>query len=132
MTVSSSAQSLLTVNARDFADCRLVAVSGRVDHTNSEAFASQMTEYSSGLPSGGGMVVDLGGLEFITSSGLRALLIAQRAVKKAEGQFIIVRIDGVVREVFRISKFDALMTVAEDVKAAVSMISTAASEAYSG
>lgn len=128
---SESSASPLTVTPRDIADCRLVSVAGKVDHTNSDDFLDELTRVSEMVPAGGGMVIDLGGLEFITSAGLRALLLAQRTVKNAGGTMVVSGISGVVKEVFRISKFDALLNVADTTQDAVGQISPAAAEAFS-
>jgi anti-anti-sigma factor len=115
-----------------FADCQLVSVRGRVDHTNSDQFQQGLTAAAREVPPGGGMVVDLGGLEFITSAGLRALLLAQRTVSAAGSRLVVCGIEGVVREVFRIARFDVLLSVADSTEQAIAQISPAAAEAYSG
>lgn len=122
--------STLTVRAETIADCRLVIISGRIDHTNSDQFLDDLSAHASEVESGGGMVVDLGEVEYITSAGLRALLLAQRTLSAAGARLVVTRISGVVKEVFRISKFDSLLSVAETTKAAVSQISPSAAEAF--
>ena len=115
-----------------YADCRVVHVSGRSDHTNAHRFHDELTSHAREVPKGGGMVVDLSGLEFITSAGLRALLVAKRTLSAAGAQLIVCGLKGVVREVFRIASFDALLTVADTTGQAVGRISPAAAEAYPG
>lgn len=132
MTSGTASQSHLSVTADDYADCRLVTVSGRIDHTNSERFQDLISAEVGRSTSGGGVVVDLTGLEFITSAGLRALLLAQRTVTGAGAKLVVTGIRGVVGEVFRISKFDALMSVAASPQEAVASISDDAAKAYSG
>ena len=122
----------LTVTSDDYADCRVVVVAGRVDHTNSDRFLEELTTLTKGVAEGGGLVTDLSQLEFITSAGLRALLMADRQVKSSQGKMVISGIEGVVKEVFRISKFDALLNVVDTAAEGVGMVSSAASEAYQG
>lgn len=129
--VDDSKKSDLTVTSENYADCRVVSVKGRVDHTNFEAFHEQLNEQTASLTKEGGMVVDLSKLEFITSAGLRALMLTHRAASAAGAQLIVSGIGGVVKEVFRISKFDALLNVAESTTDAVGRVSDSASEAYS-
>jgi len=129
--MTSANPSNLTVECQDFADCKVVSVSGRVDHTSSDRFLEDVGVHASAVPANGGMVIDLSGLEFITSAGLRALLLAQRTVNGAGGKLVVSGIRGVVKEVFRISKFDALLSVAETTDEAVGQISAAAAEAFS-
>lgn len=82
------------------------------------------------VPRGGGLVIDLSGLEF--STGLRALLLAQRTVTAAGARLVVCGIKGVVGEVFRISRFDTLLEVAGSTGEGVGQVSPAAAEAYSG
>lgn len=129
--MTSTNESSLSVTSQDFADCKLVSVKGRVDHTNSDRFLAELGAVSESVSKNGGMVADLSGLEFITSAGLRALLLAQRTVNMSGGKLVVCGISGVVKEVFRISKFDALLSVSDATDEAVGMISSAAAEAYS-
>ena len=132
MAVSETPPTALTISAEKYSDCCLVSVVGRVDHTNSDSFLKQLTAQAETVSQGGGMVIDLDRLDFITSAGLRALLLAQRTVTTSDGKLVISGVGGVVKEVFRIAKFDALLNVAETVGEAMSQISASAAEAYSG
>ncbi|MEM9139068.1 MAG: STAS domain-containing protein [Pseudomonadota bacterium] len=132
MTSENHTAPALSVLSEDYADCRLVRVSGRIDHTNSDGFLNDLSRMAEGVANGGGMVVDLGQLEFITSAGLRALLLAQKTLTAAGARLVVTQIKGVVQEVFRISKFDAILSVAETTDEAVAQISPQAAEAYSG
>ncbi|MEO1494030.1 MAG: STAS domain-containing protein [Pseudomonadota bacterium] len=130
--MTSSNASNLTIDCQDFADCKVVKVAGRVDHTTSDQFLEDIGAHANTVNSNGGMVIELSGLEFITSAGLRALLLAQRTVHGTGGKLVVSGIRGVVKEVFRISKFDALLSVSESTSEAVGQISAAAAEAFSG
>ena len=132
MGPAAASRSDLSTHSEGFADCRLIAVRGRIDHTNAERFHQSLSAEAREVPTGGGMVVDLGGLEFITSAGLRALLLAQRTVSAQGARLIVCGIKGVVREVFRIARFDTLLSVADSTEAAIAQVSPAAAEAYSG
>ena len=132
MGPADPSRSDLSTHSQVFADCRLISVQGRIDHTNSECFQDRLGAAARDVPKGGGMVVDLGGLDFITSAGLRALLVAQRTVSAAGSKLVVCGIEGVVREVFRIARFDVLLSVADSTEAAVAQVSPAAAEAYTG
>lgn len=132
MGSAKTSRSDLSTHSQDFADCRLVSVRGRIDHTNAERFGEGLAAEAREVPAGGGMVVDLGGLEFITSAGLRGLLLAQRTVSAAGARLVVCGVRGVVREVFRIARFDTLLSVADSTEAALAQVSPAAAEAYSG
>ncbi|MEM7060306.1 MAG: STAS domain-containing protein [Pseudomonadota bacterium] len=128
--MTTAQNSTLTVRTETIVECRLVRISGRIDHTNSDNFLEELSVHAAEVSEGGGMVVDLGEVEYITSAGLRALLLAQRTLTAAGARLVVTRISGVVKEVFRISKFDSLLSVSETIKAAVSQISPSAAEAF--
>jgi anti-anti-sigma factor len=132
MGPADPSRSDLSTRSETFADCRLVRVQGRIDHSNAERFGQSLGAEAREVPKGGGLVVDLGGLEFITSAGLRALLLAQRTVSAQGARLVVSGVRGVVREVFRIARFDTLLSVADSTEQAMAQISPAALEAYSG
>lgn len=98
-------------------------VSGRVDHTNAAAFLSELEGATSSFKGKTGMVIDLSGLEFITSAGLRGLIIAQKKLSAAGGKLAISGLTGTVADVFRISRFDTLFPVADTADAAAALVS---------
>jgi len=132
MAAGDPASSDVRVAAEDCADGRLVTVSGRVDHTNSDTFLTALGAEADRVAKGGGMVVDLAGLEFITSAGLRALFLTNKRLAEAGRIFVVTGLKGVVKEVFRISNFDAILNVAGGVRAGLEQISPEAAAAYRG
>lgn len=132
MASANPSRSGLSTTSETFADCRLISVHGRIDHTNAEHFQQSLDAEAREVPEGGGMVVDLGGLEFITSAGLRALLLAQRMVSAQGARLVVCGVKGVVREVFRIARFDTLLSVADSTETAIAQVSPAAAEVHSG
>jgi anti-anti-sigma factor len=132
MGPADPSRSDLSTRSESFADCRLVTVRGRIDHSSSERFGQSLGAEAREVPRGGGLVVDLGGVEFITSAGLRALLLAQRTVTAQGARLVVCGVRGVVREVFRIARFDTLLSLADSTEQAVAQVSPAAIEAYSG
>lgn len=127
MAASNLTGSILSIDYQDYADCRIVSVTGRVDHTNSTDFLDNLSAHAE---EAGGMVIDLSRLDFITSAGLRALLLAHRTIAAKDGRMAVAGVSGSVREVFRISKFDALLNVTDSVADGVAQISDAARAAY--
>lgn len=129
MSADTRIQSELDIDVQTFADCRVVTVSGRVDHTNAEQFLQRLESEADAVGEGGGMVLDLKGLDFITSAGLRALMLTHRKLT-GDRKLVVAGIDGTVREVFRISKFDIILSVAETAAEAVGAVSSAAAAEY--
>ena len=82
---------------------------GRLDSGNVNAFeASVMQRIGDGERR---LIVDFSRLEFVSSSGLRVLLLAAKALKAAAGQLVLCGMKPHVEDVFRISGFDRLVPV---------------------
>ncbi len=64
-------------------------------------------------------VLDLGGLEYISSAGLRSLLATSKKIKQADGQIHICGLKGAVKDVFSLSGFDAILPVFASLKDAL-------------
>lgn len=132
MTAGEAPSAHHILQAEDWSDCRVVSVSGRIDHASSPVFLEELKAHAGHVPDGGGMVIDLSNLEFITSAGLRSLLLAQRTLSEGGARLAVCGLRGVVKEVFRISKFDALLSVTETTQEALAEISPDAARSYSG
>lgn len=64
-------------------------------------------------------VVDLDGLDYISSAGLRSLLTTAKKIKGAKGTANFCNVKGVVKEVFAMSGFDSILPVFNSVKEAL-------------
>ena len=98
-------------------DTLVVSTSGRVDGSN----ASDFLESLQGLfdPGDQKIILDLGGLDYISSAGLRVLLMAAQSLDKQSKSFSICALTEAVGDVFRISGFDQIINVfpsADDAK----------------
>ena len=65
------------------------------------------------------LLLDFEQLDFMSSAGLRILLGTAKALAGAGGELRICSLDRTVREVFKISGFDSLLSVYEDRSAAM-------------
>ncbi len=98
------------------ADGRLIgAPKGRVDETTWEAFSSHLSSaVSDARAKGAKLVVDLSGLEYMSSRGLRALTIAKREA----GSDVAIQLAAPnerMREILAISRYDKLFEVVDAV-----------------
>lgn len=66
------------------------------------------------------LVVNLGQLEYISSSGLRVLLAALKKVRKQQGDIKLACLKPYIKEVFDIAGFTQLFTIFDAEEAAVS------------
>jgi anti-anti-sigma factor len=95
-------------------DERIVArPKGRVDETNWEAFSEALIEAVRAARGGGGvLVIDLSGLDYMSSRGLRALTMAKREAGDDVG-VVLAQPNPRMREILAISRYDKLFAIEE-------------------
>jgi anti-anti-sigma factor len=79
----------------------LVALAGRLDMTSAGSLEQELET----LIAGGAerLAIDLGGLDYLSSAGLRALLVAARRLQEAKGTLALIGLRGTVKEVLEIA-----------------------------
>lgn len=94
----------------------IISLTGRLDELATaevdQAFTRTLNEDK------GGIIVDLSGVEYISSSGLRILLMLSRAVKKQDRDLRLCNLSPFVAEVFEISNFSAMFDIYNDIAVA--------------
>lgn len=92
----------------------------RIDSTISPDLKSQFIFLKNeGVPN---LIVDMSGVEYIDSSGLSAILTANR-LWKDEGVFILSNIDNAnVQKIIRISRLDSILNITDDIQGAENRI----------
>ena len=85
-----------------------VAISGRLDTETAPQFESEIVSEMEGIKS---LVIDLGELEYISSSGLRALLALKKLVLSHGGDLVVKNACESVRSIFHLSGFDIILNV---------------------
>ena len=68
------------------------------------------------------LAIDLSQLEYISSAGLRVLLVVARKVQQAKGKVVLFGLLANVREVFSISGFDKIFSIQADMAAATAAL----------
>jgi stage II sporulation protein AA (anti-sigma F factor antagonist) len=87
----------------------LLAPAGRIDTTTSPALDDELTR----LVDAGtrDVLVDLGRVDYISSAGLRVLLVLAKRLGTERGRLVLCCLDGPVRQVFDLAGFLPLFTV---------------------
>lgn len=88
----------------------ILKVIGRIDTTNANEFDSTVQNE---IKEGTNLVLDLKGLEYISSAGLRVLLSTHKALTKVNGKLIIRNVNSDVMEVFDITGFSSILAIEE-------------------
>lgn len=101
----------------------VVFAEGRIDHANADAFsAALMPHVSNCTRDGTPLVLDFSGVEYISSVGLRVLMIAGKEITNNGGKIVIARLQPLVQEVFQISRFYLVFKTADSIEAALEML----------
>ena len=89
----------------------VVSVKGRMDAVTSPGFQQDLED----LVNQGQrrVIVDCAELEYISSAGLRSLLILSKALREAEGRLVLFGLNDMVKEVFDISGFSSVIPIHE-------------------
>ena len=107
-------------------DVVVITVSGRVDHANADQFRAALWPHLASCTGGGDrLVLDLSGLEYISSAGLRVLMLASRDVKSRDGRLVVCGLQPIVKEIFEISRFNIVFNVLPDRTAALAELRVA-------
>ena len=80
---------------------------GRLDTTTVKQFDAVLSGHLDGVTC---LVIDLEKLEYISSAGLRSLLVTQKIMNK-QGRMIIKNANETVMEVFRVTGFQKVLTI---------------------
>lgn len=118
------------ISSRAFADVVVVAPAGRLDHAAAGAFESALAPLLESSRSAAGLVLDFARIDYISSVGLRVLMVAARRVRARRARIAVVNLQSVPAEIFAISRFDAVLDVFASVRAALEAISPAALAAF--
>ncbi len=93
----------------EFGDVRAVRITGNLDTQTSAVAQEQLTQL---IDNGAKKVlVDFENLNYISSSGLRVLLVAAQRLEDTSGQLRICNPNTIVREVFDTSGFTEIIPV---------------------
>jgi anti-anti-sigma factor len=84
---------------------------GRINNDTSPEFQNRLLGCV-GLD-GAAVLVDLSRVEYISSAGLRALMMASKQSKAVKGRLAVAGLTPVVKEIFTISRFSYVVTVYE-------------------
>jgi anti-anti-sigma factor len=90
-------------------DVYVVTVNGRLDGIYSSAFANQVGELITG--ENPKILIDFTDIDFVTSAGLRALLLLVKKAQASGSVFALCGVNEQVREVLDISGFTAMFSI---------------------
>ena len=109
-----------------FADVVVLSLSGRVDHATAEELETALAPHLARCGEGQDHVVlDFAGVDYISSAGLRILMLAAKQAKAQRGFLAVAAVQPLVHEILEISKFTLVIRTLPSVREAVAAASPA-------
>jgi len=99
-------------------DVLSIAVSGRLDTITAPEFEKKILELVT--PENQKIILNCADLSYISSSGLRVILMTLKKVKANNGKLIICSLQESIKEVFNICGFTSLLTITDNCESALS------------
>ena len=101
----------MTIPSEMSGDVLIVSPKGQLNSTNAAAAEAELVQHvAQGTRRVG---LDFSQLDYISSAGLRVVLVLAKRLKQAEGKLVLFGLQPHVREVFEISGFLAILTVTD-------------------
>lgn len=98
-------------------DTTIIALSGRMDAGNASEFDEAFGVVLGKKPAS--LIIDLAGLEYISSAGLRSVLTLIKAAKAGGAGLKFCAMQPMVTEVFKVSGFSAMLAIFDTLDAAL-------------
>ena len=110
----------LTLSSEQRGKVWVLFIRGKIDQLSADEFHRQLKRYLAHCGvDGQSLVLDLSGVEYVSSAGLRIFMLASREVKPRQGKLALAGMQCVVKEIFEISKFSMLFPIHDRVEDAL-------------
>ena len=111
--------------SQQVADVTLIQIEGRIDHRTAKDFENALKPHLNQCLAGEykRILMDLGGVDFMTSAGLRVLMIAAKTCDKQKGEIAVAALQPGIKEIFKISRFDLVLKIFPTVESALENLS---------
>jgi len=110
----------MEIKTRKEKEVVVVSVEGRMDAVSSPEFEKKLAELMAEGEKA--FIIDFGELNYISSSGLRSILVTAKELKAKDGQILLSALKGGVKNVFEISGFSSMIPIYESVEAALAQM----------
>ncbi len=111
----------MEIRTRKEANATVITITGRLDAITAPEYEKKVQELINAGDTR--LVVDFEQLDYISSAGLRGLLVTAKLLKARAGQVRFANVRGAVKEVFDISGFNSIFQMDNSVVAAISALS---------
>jgi anti-anti-sigma factor len=112
-----------------FGNIAVAVPAGRLDHSSAADFEQGLLPLVEN-PQVAGLIVDFTSVEYISSMGLRVLMLAAKGMRGRKARVAAVALQPIVAEIFAISRFDSVFEMFPSVREAMAAMSAQALAAY--
>lgn len=110
----------MTIEQERREDLLIVRPRGRLDSSSAPEMERLVTEHlDAGVQR---LVLDFTSLDYISSAGLRVVLLAGKRLRASKGKLVLTGLQDMVREVFEMSGFLALFAVAPTLEEGIAKV----------
>ena len=121
----------MDIKNKTYSNVLVLSPVGRIDHANSEDFRNSLAPFIDRCKTDGERIVlDLAGVDYISSAGLRCFMLAEKQAKAQGGLVVVAAMQPVVKEIFEISRFTLVFETFGTVSEAIAKLSPAAFKVY--
>ena len=114
----------MTITSQVVGKVQVVAVSGRIDHANAGPLELALVPFLAACKADGQpLLLDFSQVDYISSVGLRVLMLAAQQAKAQKGQVAVAALTEVVKVVFEVSRFNMVLRVFASVQQGVEALS---------
>jgi anti-sigma B factor antagonist len=100
-------ETMLNIEKKRNASELTVALTGRLDTTTSPELEKALKASLDGVTD---LVIDMAGLEYISSAGLRVMLTAQKTMNR-QGSMRVIHVNDIIGEIFEVTGFTDILTI---------------------
>lgn len=105
---------MLNVSESTEGDVVVVSIEGRLDTATSADFDFALEPHAEEATR---LLVDLSGIQYVSSAGLRVFLMLAKKLQKTGGKLVLCNMSSSVREVFDIAGFSKILQIEDDQEA---------------
>ena len=121
----------MDIASRRLADVVVVAPAGPIDHPNAQHLERALAPIlAPDANDAAALVLDFGGVGYVSSMGLRVLMVAAKALRARNSRIAVAALQPVVAEIFDIARFTHVLEVFPSVRDALAAVSAPALAAW--
>ncbi len=99
----------MEINEEKTESCTIIGIIGRLDTTNYGALENKLKELIDSKHNK--ILVNCEMMDYVSSSGLRILLMTLKSISQANGKFVLCNLQENIKEIFEISGFNSIFEI---------------------